>query len=73
LLDDIWHEHKIDIRDDYVVAIPSRDLLLVTAPTMRRGSRKCPNLAQKTVAEGPYHLTSDLFIYREGRFKKFAQ
>jgi uncharacterized protein YtpQ (UPF0354 family) len=56
---------------DYVVAVPSRDMLLITGSRNKEGVQKISELAIKTVAEAPYHLTSDLFIRKDGKYMKY--
>jgi uncharacterized protein YtpQ (UPF0354 family) len=73
LLDDVWSGGQIKVNGDIVVAIPARDVLLVTGSRDRTGVRKVRELATKLVAEGPYGLTDPLFVYRNGRFTKFGR
>jgi uncharacterized protein YtpQ (UPF0354 family) len=73
LLDDVWSGGQIKVNGDIVVAIPARDVLLVTGSRDRTGVRKVRELATKLVAEGPYGLTDALFVYRNGRFTKFGR
>jgi uncharacterized protein YtpQ (UPF0354 family) len=56
-----------------VVAVPARDVLLVTGSRNRTGLKKVRELAAKYVAEGRYELTDMLFVYRDGRFSKFGR
>jgi len=62
---------KVD--GDYVVAIPARDMLLVTGSNNPLAVQKIRSLAQKIRAESSYDLTSDLFVYRSGKFIKFEE
>lgn len=73
LFDSIWQEKKMAIEGDFVVAVPSRDVLLVTGSADKAGIKKVRELAAGIVAEAPYHLTADLFIYRSGQFVKFEE
>ncbi len=72
LLDEIWTEKKIPVDGDYVVAIPSRDVLLVTGSNDKNGIAKLRELSKTTAAKSSYRLTSDLFTYRAGRFTLFT-
>jgi len=73
LFEDIWQEKKLKVEGDYVVAVPARDLLLITGSGNKAGTKKIRELAQATVAEASYHLTADLFVYRDGHFVRFDE
>jgi uncharacterized protein YtpQ (UPF0354 family) len=72
LIDDIWSSGQIQVNGDIVVAIPTRDALLVTGSRSRSGLKLVRELAAKFKAQGPYELTDTLFRYRDGRFTKFG-
>lgn len=71
LFDSIWEEKRMKVEGDYVVAVPSRDLLLITGTGETEGLKKIRDLARSAAAEGSYRLTPDLFVYRDGKFVKF--
>lgn len=71
LFDNIWSGNSFKVDGDYVVAVPARDLLLITGSKDQAGLAKIREIARKTMAESPYYLTSDLFVYRNGHFTKF--
>ena len=71
LLNAIWTNRQFVVQGDYVVAIPTRDLLLITGSNEAEGIVKVRRIAKKAVAEGSYRLTDDLFVYRGDRFVKF--
>lgn len=73
LIDDIWSGGQVKVNGDIVVAIPARDVLLVTGSRDRSGLKRVRELAAKYAAEGPYGLTDTLFVYRNGRFTKFGR
>ena len=70
LFEDIWREKRMKVEGDYVVAVPSRETLLITGSGETEGLKKVRELAKSTAAESPYHLTADLFVYRKGKFVK---
>lgn len=72
LFDKIWNDNAFKVDGDYVVAVPARDLLLITGSKDKAGLAKVRELARKTVAESPYYITADLFVYRNGHFSKFV-
>jgi uncharacterized protein YtpQ (UPF0354 family) len=73
LLDDIWSGGQIKVNGDIVVAIPARDVLLVTGSRSRNGLKAIRELAAKYVATEPHRLIDTLFVYRNGRFTKFGR
>ena len=72
LIDDIWSSGQIQVNGDIVVAIPTRDTLLVTGSRSRSGLKLVRELTAKFKSQGPYELTDTLFRYRDGRFTRFG-
>lgn len=72
LLDNIWTDGQIKVKGDIVVAIPTRGMLLVTGSQDRAGLKRMREIVAKN-ADGPYRLTTALFVYRNGRFVKFGK
>ena len=68
---DIWHDSGLPLSGDPVIAVPARDVLLVTGSRDERGLATLRRIAAEIVASEPYRLTDRLFIYREGRFRAF--
>lgn len=73
LFDELWRERKFAVRGDYVVAVPSRDLLLITGSNEDDGIRRVRAMVAKTHAGGSYLVSRDLFVYRNGQFSKFVE
>ena len=71
LFDDLWSNAQIKVDGDFVVAIPARDVLLVTGSRNPAGIVKLRELAAQIVRESSYHLTGTLRI-PEGFFPKTA-
>lgn len=73
LVDDLWTGPDIapKVRGAVVVAVPARDLLLVTGSEDPAGLEKVRELAAKVLKEGTYTLTDQLFVWRGGRFVQF--
>ena len=70
LADGIWSSGQITVDGDIVVAVPSRDALLVTGSRNRRGIARLRAMAAE-LAAGTYALTPTLFVYRDGKFVRF--
>lgn len=73
LFDEIWSDGRIKVAGDIVVAIPARNVLLVTGSQDRAGLRAVRTLVAKLSANGSHALTRTLFVYRNGRFVKFGR
>jgi len=71
LLDSVWTDLQKEVNGDIVVAIPTRDLLIVTGSEDPQGIEKMKQIVQKSSAEGSYRLTTKLFVYRNGKFERF--
>jgi uncharacterized protein YtpQ (UPF0354 family) len=71
LLDELWRE-KIRVRGEIVIAIPARDLLIFTGSASEEGLRQLRLVAARAAREASYRLTEQLFVYRNGKFERFA-
>lgn len=72
LLDDVWSSGQIKVEGDIVVAIPARDVLLITGSRNRKGLKAVRSL-NGDLTKGAHRLTETLFVYRNGRFVKFGR
>lgn len=57
LADEIWQSKQIPVKGDYVVAIPSRDTLLITGSEDVENLAKIKELATSTAKDSPYRRT----------------
>jgi uncharacterized protein YtpQ (UPF0354 family) len=71
VLDSIWSSGQMDVNGDVVIAIPTRDLLLVTGSRNEQGIAKIRQMAREASTGGSYRLTQKLFVYRSGKFTEF--
>lgn len=71
LLDSVWADVQKDVQGEIVVAIPTRDLLLVTGSRDAKGIETVKQLARKASAEGSYRLTTQLFVFHDGKLEEF--
>lgn len=72
LADAIWEGLQGTVKGELVVAIPTRDLLLVCDSA---SPEKLARLRQivRDAATGPYRLTPQLFVRRGGKFEAFEK
>jgi uncharacterized protein YtpQ (UPF0354 family) len=71
LYSDWWEGRPIKVDGDYVVAIPARDVLMVTGSNNEAGIAQLRALARQTVQNGTYAIVDTLFVFRDGRFERF--
>ena len=69
LFDDLWSGERFSVDGVPVVAIPSRDVLLLTGSNNAPGIERLRQAAQKAVKQSSYALVDTLFIYRQSRFE----
>jgi uncharacterized protein YtpQ (UPF0354 family) len=62
---------KADIKGEVVVAVPTRDVLLVTGSEDTDKLTKMKQIVQEAFSKGSYRLTTRLFVYRNGLFDVF--
>jgi len=72
LLDEIWSGTDLGVAGDIVVAIPSRDVLLLTGSRDEEDVAALRAAARKAMAENSYALTDQLYVFRNGRFRPYA-
>lgn len=73
LAEGIWKDGQIKVEGEIVVAVPARDMLLITGSKDSAGLVKIRQLANKTVKDAPYRLTDQLFVLRDGKFIPYVQ
>ena len=73
LLDSIWSDGQMKVKGDVVVAVPTRDLLLVTGSQNPQGIKKVKQIVKEASTGGSYRLTQKLFVYRHGKFDEFRE
>jgi uncharacterized protein YtpQ (UPF0354 family) len=73
LADKLWTSGQFKVDGDIVVAVPSRDVVIITGSSNRAAIAKAREVATKTLAEAAYRLTPELFVYRNGKFEVFRE
>jgi uncharacterized protein YtpQ (UPF0354 family) len=71
LFDGMWNSFQKEVKGDVVVAIPTRDVLIVTGSQDLEGIQRMKHIIQDASAKGSYLLTKKMFVYRGGRFEEF--
>ncbi len=70
LLDDLWKGLE-PTKDELIVAIPTRNMLLFTESSNQKGIVAMRKQAAQVKKQSPQGLTDILFIYRNGQFVRF--
>jgi len=73
LFDGLWNGMQKEVQGDVVVAIPTRDLLVVTGSDDAEGIKRMKKIIADATAKGSYRLTQKMFVYREGKFAEFLK
>jgi uncharacterized protein YtpQ (UPF0354 family) len=73
LMKSIWTKEQMPVKGKIVIAVPSRDLLLVTGSENKEGIKKIKDLASETVKNGSYYLIDDLFVWNGEKFEVFKE
>jgi uncharacterized protein YtpQ (UPF0354 family) len=68
LFEKLWTDKELKVDGEVVIAIPARDVLIVTGSNNAPGLTRMRQTVEKIAAEAPYRLTTKLFIHRNGRF-----
>lgn len=73
LASQIWSSDQIKVPGEIVVAIPARDMLLITGSNSREGIAAVRKQAAEIARTAPYRLTPQLFVFRGGKFVPFKE
>jgi len=71
LLTKVLNKENFSVKGDLVIAIPSRDLLLVTGSNDKEGIQKIKKLTTETFKTGQYILSEYLYKWNGHSFEKF--
>ena len=72
LLPDMWTRDRFRVRGEIVVALPTRDLLLVTGSEDAKGLASIRAIVKDRFDRGAYGISPNLYVYRDGKLTKFA-
>lgn len=72
LFDSIWTDEQFEVSGEIVVALPAREVLLVTGSEDPEGIARVQQTVADVWKEAPYRLTDKLFVYRDGKFEVFT-
>lgn len=72
LFDDIWQDYKLPVKGELVIAVPARDVLLVTGSDDPKGLALVKGMAAEVTDTAAYLVTDHLLVYRSGKFEPFG-
>jgi len=71
LLDNIFTKKSLPVEGEYVIAIPNRDMLLVTGSRNKAGIEKIKGIAKESFETGNYQVSQYLYKWNGKRFEKY--
>jgi uncharacterized protein YtpQ (UPF0354 family) len=66
LSDRIWTNENLRVHGELIVAVPSRDLVVITGSEDAENLKKVREIVKETSAAGSYLISERLFVRREG-------
>jgi len=61
LLDSLWTKENLPVKGDFVIAIPSRDVLMITGSNDKAGINEAKRTRQKDLRPGNYPISPYLY------------
>ncbi len=71
LLDNVFTKESLPVNGNFVIAIPNRDMLLITGSNDKDGISKIHELAQKSYSTGSYQVSDYLYKWNGKAFEKY--
>ncbi|MBS1662780.1 MAG: DUF1444 family protein [Bacteroidetes bacterium] len=73
LLKDLWTKEQLPVDGDFIIAIPSRDVVLITGSKNKVGLQKLTEFSKKTYDGGAYSVSPALFHWDGKKFTPIGQ
>ncbi|MBO9565818.1 MAG: DUF1444 family protein [Niastella sp.] len=67
----LWTKENFAVKGDFVMAVPSRDLLLITGSNDKAGIAKLKEFVAKSYKTGNYTISDHLFKWTGKKFERF--
>ena len=71
LFDDLWERMASKVNGEIVIAVPARDLLLVTGSNDKDGLERMRKVVSGVPPNEGYAISDALFVYRDKHFVEF--
>lgn len=73
LISSIWTKENFPVDGEFVVAIPNRDMLIVTGSKSKKGIAKIVDIMTDSYKTGNYQVSDQLFMWDGNRFEKYLE
>lgn len=74
LLDRVWSQTEFAVKGDYVVGVPTRDIVVITGSNEKEGLKRAREYVDKALEKDPaYRVSADLFVRRDGQWVKWTE
>lgn len=71
LLSSIWTKENFPVDGDFIVAIPNRDMLIITGSNNKSGIAKIKEIVSDSFKTGNYPISDQLFKWTGNKFEKY--
>lgn len=71
LLSSIWNKEDLPVDGDFIIAIPNRDMLLITGSKNKIGINKIKEIVADSYHTGNYQISELLFKWNGSKFLKY--
>lgn len=71
LFDELWSKTTLGVRGDIIVAVPTRDVVLYADSANPQAVQRLAAQARQLEQQTPYSITSALFVYDKGQFRRY--
>jgi uncharacterized protein YtpQ (UPF0354 family) len=71
LLTSIWNNENFKVKGDFVIAIPNRDILMVTGSKDEQGIKTIKDITDESFETGNYQVSPYLFKWEGVKFEKW--
>lgn len=69
ILLDIWNEENFEVKGEFVIGIPSRDVLIVTGKNDSENIKRLSKIINEINESGDHLVSQKMFEYRNGKFE----
>lgn len=71
LLPTLWTKENLPVKGSFVIAVPNRDMLLITGSDDKANIEKIKRFAQKSFSSGNYSISESLYKWDGRKFEKY--
>lgn len=71
LLSSLWTKENFPVDGNYIIAIPNRDMLMITGSKNKTGIAKIKEIVADSYKTGNYQVSDHLYIWTGNKFEKY--